>query len=287
MYKPEQVSVEGGAAVITMEQLPTSKPAKAPTQQPDGEVWEVPKRFQSGMLQSWNKFWRVLMLLGGEDFGMWGSVSVRASSLWLGSLHTSPAALPLPAPLAPSPLQLHGRLRGGRGAAARQRRVERVLGEAGRQGAAHARGRRTHTWRQRAGLAAAGPLTVPPCCLPLLPPHLLQPAFWMMGNLGRAGYMHSTAGAALAWHLWVDCHAVLRSLHEAAAPSPRAPSLPAGMWPYSYDSCEGSEKQPWSGLDPQLITACQDRPSPPERAAWGLNPGQGRGAPEFDVFEIA
>lgn len=74
-----------------------------------------------------------------------------------------------------------------------------------------------------------------------------------MGNLGRAGYMKSTAG----------------------------------MWPYSYDTCAGSGKQPWSGLDPQLITACPDQPPAATRAAWGLNPAQGRGAPEFDVFEIA
>lgn len=74
-----------------------------------------------------------------------------------------------------------------------------------------------------------------------------------MGNLGRAGFMKSTAGT----------------------------------WPYSYDTCEGSDKQPWSGLDPQLITACPDRPPPEQRAGWGLHPGQGRGAPEFDVFEVA
>jgi hypothetical protein len=74
-----------------------------------------------------------------------------------------------------------------------------------------------------------------------------------MGNLGRAGYMQSTAG----------------------------------MWPYSYDTCEGSGKQPWSGLDGQLITACPSDPPGVDRGAWGLNPGQGRGAPEFDVFEVA
>lgn len=54
----------------------------------------------------------------------------------------------------------------------------------------------------------------------------------------------------------------------------------------SYDQCEGSEAQAWSGLDPQLVTACPDRPPPLQRAAWGLHAGQGRGAPEFDVFEI-
>jgi hypothetical protein len=81
----------------------------------------------------------------------------------------------------------------------------------------------------------------------------VQPAFWLMGNLGRAGYMASTAG----------------------------------MWPWSYGACEGSGAQPWSGLDPQLVNACPGDPPGVNRAAWGLNPQQGRGAPEFDVFEVA
>ena len=46
----------GGAAVLTIEQLPKNKPAVAQTQQPGGEVWDVPKRFKSGMINSWNKF---------------------------------------------------------------------------------------------------------------------------------------------------------------------------------------------------------------------------------------
>lgn len=42
--------------MLTIEQLPKNKPAVAPSQQPDGEVWDVPKRFKSGMINSWNKF---------------------------------------------------------------------------------------------------------------------------------------------------------------------------------------------------------------------------------------
>ena len=53
MYKPEQVAVEGGAAVITIEQLQGGKAALAPSQQPDGVVWQVPKRYRSGMINSW------------------------------------------------------------------------------------------------------------------------------------------------------------------------------------------------------------------------------------------
>ena len=39
VYKPEQVAVAGGAAVITMEK----GEGTAPSQQPDGTVWDVPK----------------------------------------------------------------------------------------------------------------------------------------------------------------------------------------------------------------------------------------------------
>ena len=81
----------------------------------------------------------------------------------------------------------------------------------------------------------------------------LQPAFWLMGNLGRAGMMASTGGT----------------------------------WPYSYSTCEGSGQQAWSGLDPQLINACPGDPPGVNRQAWGLAPEQGRAAPEFEVFEVA
>jgi hypothetical protein len=64
------------------------------------------------------------------------------------------------------------------------------------------------------------------------------------------------------------------------------PSLAAGVWPYSYNTCEGSGPLPWSSLDGQLITACPGDPPGASRAAWGLHPEQGRGAPEFDVFEV-
>jgi hypothetical protein len=80
------------------------------------------------------------------------------------------------------------------------------------------------------------------------------PAFWSMGNLGRAGYQISTNG----------------------------------LWPYSYDRCGGGSSKnetPWSTLPGQLLSACPDPPGR-DRSRWGLMEGKGRNAPEFDVFEI-
>ncbi|KAL4425109.1 hypothetical protein ABPG77_008214 [Micractinium sp. CCAP 211/92] len=79
------------------------------------------------------------------------------------------------------------------------------------------------------------------------------PAFWLMGNLGRPGYLATTGG----------------------------------FWPYSYSSCGGGD----SGLDqpgankPQFITACPD-PAGFDRTLYGLQPGVGRGAPEIDMVEM-
>ncbi|KAI3433376.1 hypothetical protein D9Q98_003193 [Chlorella vulgaris] len=157
VYKPEQVTVDGGAAVLTIERLPDGETATAPVQQASGEIQDVSKQFKSGMLQGWSKF----CYTGGY---------VEAS------------------------IQLPG------------------------------------------NELASG----------------LWPAFWAMGNLGRAGYLASTAG----------------------------------VWPYSYNTCEGSGPLPWSSLDGQLITACPGDPPGVNRAAWGLHPEQGRGGPEFDVFEV-
>lgn len=79
------------------------------------------------------------------------------------------------------------------------------------------------------------------------------PAFWTMGNLGRAGYKYSTGG----------------------------------FWPYSYDTCPPQALPgPWSKLAAQNISACPDVP-PYDRQEYGLLPNQGRGAPEFDVFEVS
>ncbi|KAL4437123.1 hypothetical protein ABPG75_004262 [Micractinium tetrahymenae] len=81
------------------------------------------------------------------------------------------------------------------------------------------------------------------------------PAFWLMGNLGRAGYMASTKG----------------------------------FWPYGYNSCGGGDAGPSAGGDdppaPQNITACPDPPGF-DRTKFGLLPGQGRGAPEIDMLEV-
>ncbi|ETW06376.1 hypothetical protein H310_02652 [Aphanomyces invadans] len=80
------------------------------------------------------------------------------------------------------------------------------------------------------------------------------PAFWLMGNIGRATYLGSQDGT----------------------------------WPWSMDTCA-----PWVNdyMDqPQKINACgnltddDDPNSLPER--FGLHPRQGRGATEIDVFEV-
>ncbi|RHZ20392.1 hypothetical protein DYB37_000834 [Aphanomyces astaci] len=80
------------------------------------------------------------------------------------------------------------------------------------------------------------------------------PAFWLMGNIGRATYLGSQDG----------------------------------MWPWSMDTCA-----PWVNdyMDqPQKVNACgnltdeDDPTSLPER--FGLHPRQGRGATEIDVFEV-
>ncbi|KAG7385162.1 hypothetical protein PHYPSEUDO_001790 [Phytophthora pseudosyringae] len=47
------------------------------------------------------------------------------------------------------------------------------------------------------------------------------------------------------------------------------------MWPFSYDKCEPDLFHPSN----QRISACDGNPG------YGLNPNQGRGAPEIDVFE--
>ncbi|CAH0484665.1 unnamed protein product [Peronospora farinosa] len=47
------------------------------------------------------------------------------------------------------------------------------------------------------------------------------------------------------------------------------------MWPFSYDACEPDLFDPTF----QRISACNDNPG------YGLNPNQGRGAPEIDVLE--
>src|SRR5512145_2534873 len=47
------------------------------------------------------------------------------------------------------------------------------------------------------------------------------------------------------------------------------------MWPFSYDKCEPDVFNP----DNQRISACDDNPG------YGLNPNQGRGAPEIDLLE--
>lgn len=85
------------------------------------------------------------------------------------------------------------------------------------------------------------------------------PAFWAMGNLGRAGYMPSTGG----------------------------------FWPYSYNVCgkgsNSSSAMPGSKVPDQTISACILGPEDPgyvNRTKYGFEEGKARNAPEFDVFEI-
>ncbi|KAI9997419.1 hypothetical protein PInf_001224 [Phytophthora infestans] len=59
---------------------------------------------------------------------------------------------------------------------------------------------------------------------------------------------------------------------------PRASYFSASMnriWPYSYDECDADVFNPSF----QRISACDDNPG------YGLNPNQGRGAPEIDVLD--
>jgi len=79
----------------------------------------------------------------------------------------------------------------------------------------------------------------------------LWPALWLLGNLVRA---------------------------------PAASSF--GLWPWSYNKCkldmdESDNSHNSSGLTYQLISACNATPG------FGLNPYQGRGAPEVDIFEVS
>ena len=83
------------------------------------------------------------------------------------------------------------------------------------------------------------------------------PAFWLLGNLGRATLPASTDG----------------------------------LWPWSYDACaaSGNISSPAAAAEEacvansctlQRISACDANPG------FGLNPYQGRGAPELDVIEV-
>jgi hypothetical protein len=75
----------------------------------------------------------------------------------------------------------------------------------------------------------------------------LWPALWLMGNMGRATYQGSTKG----------------------------------IWPWTFNYCmNDTEKKAVNGYgNPQNITACDANPGS------GLNPYQGRGAPEIDIME--
>ena len=77
----------------------------------------------------------------------------------------------------------------------------------------------------------------------------LWPAFWLMGNLGRATFAASTDG----------------------------------LWPFVFDECVSSSDETACNASQcyaQRISACNGAPG------HGMNPYQGRGAPEIDVIEV-
>mmetsp|Transcript_151848 Transcript_151848/g.279884 ORF Transcript_151848/g.279884 Transcript_151848/m.279884 type:complete len:1058 (+) Transcript_151848:79-3252(+) len=78
----------------------------------------------------------------------------------------------------------------------------------------------------------------------------IWPAFWLMGNLGRATVTASTEK----------------------------------MWPYSYDHCPSADQRQANQYveQNQMINKCRDK-SWTDR--YGLNPHQGRGAIEIDIIE--
>ena len=76
----------------------------------------------------------------------------------------------------------------------------------------------------------------------------LWPAFWLMGNLGRATFAQSTAG----------------------------------FWPFIFDECVPPDSPDCDAnqCTAQRVTACDADPG------FGFNAFQGRGAPEIDVIEV-
>lgn len=55
VYVPAQATTANGSAVITIEHVAGGANATAPSQQPDGSVWNVSKAYKSGFVTSWNK----------------------------------------------------------------------------------------------------------------------------------------------------------------------------------------------------------------------------------------
>jgi len=72
------------------------------------------------------------------------------------------------------------------------------------------------------------------------------PAAWLMGNLAKVG----------------------------------APASTDGVWPWSYDVCDKDS------IRGQKISACDASRKVQGPRKDGLRPGQGRGAPEIDIFEV-
>lgn len=76
----------------------------------------------------------------------------------------------------------------------------------------------------------------------------LWPAFWLMGNLGRATFARSTSG----------------------------------FWPFNFNECVPPDSPDCDAnhCTAQRVSACDAAPG------HGFNPYQGRGAPEIDVIEV-
>lgn len=83
--------------------------------------------------------------------------------------------------------------------------------------------------------------------------HALWPGVWSMGNLGRPGYLATTDG----------------------------------LWPYTYNECDSGITPNQSMTDGTSKLPGQRLPSCTCPGADHPTPGQGRGAPEIDIVEVA
>ncbi|KAL4440631.1 hypothetical protein ABPG75_003632 [Micractinium tetrahymenae] len=127
-------------------------------------------------------------------------------------------------------------------------------------------------------------------------------AFWLMGNLGRAGYMSSTDGM---WPYTFD--SCVKKLELEGGTMERLHPIQAAGWRPGPASMQAVQSRSGTarthstlpspspdavgreygdkGPIPQRFSACPD-PKGVNRSQWGLLPGQGRGAPEIDIIEV-
>lgn len=128
--------------------------------------------------------------------------------------------------------------------------------------------------------------------------HLLPPLFsaGLMGNLGRPGEWGMFGRPTASTRTRIVRLPQMSGCGDCLSPRVGSSFCPApagymattgGIWPYTYNSCGGGDvgaEMPGANK-PQLISACPDTPGF-DRTAYGLNRGQGRGAPEIDVVEM-